>query len=61
MSSKESIVGAGILIVPLTVYLALLTALCVKVGDKTSWKVGRLMAAAVVFLPIALVIAAVVP
>ena len=53
--------GAGILIVPLTVYLVLVTVLCVKVGDKSSWKVGWLMAAAVVFLPIAVVAAAVIP
>ncbi|GAA3855513.1 hypothetical protein GCM10023084_06880 [Streptomyces lacrimifluminis] len=53
--------GAGILIVPLAVYVALVTVLCVKVGDRTSWKMGRLMAAAVVFLPIGVVIAALVP
>lgn len=51
--------GAGILIVPLTFYLVLMTVLCVKVGDKTSWKVGWLMAAAGVFLPIAVLIAAI--
>ncbi|MEV0635250.1 hypothetical protein AB0I77_09850 [Streptomyces sp. NPDC050619] len=53
--------GAGILILPLTVYVVLVTILCVKVGDKTSWKVGWLMAAAVVFLPVGVVIAAAVP
>jgi uncharacterized membrane protein YgaE (UPF0421/DUF939 family) len=53
-------VGAGILIVPLAVYAVLVTVLCVKVGDKTSWKVGWLMAAAVVFLPVGLFIAAAV-
>ncbi|WP_158812214.1 hypothetical protein [Streptomyces fulvoviolaceus] len=53
--------GAGILIVPLTVYLVLMALLCVKVGDRTSWKVGWLMAAAGVFLPIGVAIAAIVP
>ncbi|WP_405774922.1 hypothetical protein [Streptomyces sp. NBC_01538] len=53
--------GAGILIVPLAVYVVLVTVLCVKVGAKTSWKVGWLMAAAAVFLPVGVVIAAIVP
>ncbi|MEV7891333.1 hypothetical protein ACWD3I_34605 [Streptomyces sp. NPDC002817] len=49
--------GAGILLVPMTVYVVLMALFCVKVGDKTSWKVGWAMAAACVFLPLALVIA----
>lgn len=53
--------GAGILIVPLTVYLLPMTLLCVKVGDRTSWKVGRLMAAVGVFLPLGVVVTALVP
>lgn len=53
--------GAGILIVPLAVYLFFMTVLCVKVGDKTSWKVGWLLAAAGVFLPLGVVIAAIIP
>ncbi|MFF7452581.1 MULTISPECIES: hypothetical protein [unclassified Streptomyces] len=49
--------GAGILLVPLAVYVPLMALFCVKVGDKTSWKVGWAMAAACIFLPLALVVA----
>ncbi|MEU0398314.1 hypothetical protein ABZ208_37345 [Streptomyces sp. NPDC006208] len=49
--------GLGIIIVPLFLYLALMTLLCVKVGDKTSWKVGWLMAAGGVLLPLAMFVA----
>lgn len=49
--------GANIIIgVPLIFYLALMTLLCVKVGQKTSWKVGWLMAAGGIFLPLAMFI-----
>ena len=47
----------AILWVPITIYLGLVTWLCVAVGDRTSWRVGWLMAAGGVFLPLALVVA----
>jgi hypothetical protein len=54
--------GANVIIaVPLFFYLALMTLFCVKVGDKTSWKVGWLMAGATVFMPLALYVAFLIP
>ncbi|MER5221953.1 MULTISPECIES: hypothetical protein [Streptomyces] len=54
--------GASVIIaMPLFLYLALMTLLCVKVGAKTSWKVGWLMAAGSVFMPLALFVAFLVP
>lgn len=47
--------------VPLTVYLVLVTWLCVAVGDRTSWRVGWLMAVGGVFLPLALFVAMLLP
>ncbi len=56
--------GSGVVVivaVPLLFFLALMTLLCVKVGNKTSWKVGWLMAAGGAFFPLALFIAFLVP
>ncbi|WP_162931276.1 hypothetical protein [Streptomyces sporangiiformans] len=54
--------GATVIVgLPLFLYLGLVTLLCVKVGDKTSWKVGWLMAAGTVLLPLALFVAFVTP
>ncbi|MFF5481018.1 hypothetical protein ACFY5C_27350 [Streptomyces sp. NPDC012935] len=44
---------------PLFFCLVLMTLF--KVGDKTSWKVGWLMATGLVFLPLALFIAFLIP
>ncbi|MGW6137547.1 hypothetical protein [Streptomyces sp. NPDC055140] len=55
--SKGHIMGLGIIVVPLFLYLALVTPLCVKVGEKTSERTGWLMAAGLVVPPVALFIA----
>ncbi|WP_329336539.1 hypothetical protein OG866_20010 [Streptomyces sp. NBC_00663] len=53
--------GAGILLVPMTVYLILMSLFCVKVGDSSSWKVGWLMAAALVLAPLGVFVAFLIP
>ncbi|MEU3664098.1 hypothetical protein AB0E77_30810 [Streptomyces sp. NPDC032940] len=56
--------GAGLLFfvsVPLFLYLLPMTWLCVKVGEKTSWRTGWAMAAAGIFLPLGLFIAFLIP
>ncbi|MFF3686119.1 hypothetical protein [Streptomyces sp. NPDC002187] len=42
-------------------HLVLVSLLCVRVGDKTSWKVGRPMAVGGVLLPLAMYIAFLIP
>jgi hypothetical protein len=46
--------GAGLILVPLFFYLTLVVLLCVKVADRTSWKMGWLFAVALIFGPAAL-------
>lgn len=48
--------GAGFLFVfvPLFLYLTPVTFLCVKIADRTSWKMGLLFASVLIFLPAAL-------
>ncbi|MFH8701990.1 hypothetical protein [Streptomyces chartreusis] len=56
--------GAGLLFyigVPLFFYLILVTILCVKIGDKTTWRMGWLMAAGLVFLPLGAFIVLLIP
>ncbi|MFI8531131.1 hypothetical protein ACIGMX_12865 [Streptomyces aquilus] len=53
--------GAGILLVPMTVYVVLMSLFCVKVGDSSSWRAGWLMAAATVILPLGLFVAFLIP
>ncbi|MFG2030565.1 hypothetical protein [Streptomyces sp. NPDC048825] len=54
--------GASVIIaMPLFLYLSLMALLCLKVGTKTSWKVGWLMAAGSVFMPLALFVAFLIP
>jgi hypothetical protein len=49
--------GLGFIVVPLVLYLLLVTPLCVKVGEKTSERAGWAMAAGLIGLPVALFIA----
>ncbi|EKX60093.1 hypothetical protein PV416_24720 [Streptomyces ipomoeae] len=42
-------------------YAALMAPLCVKVADASSWKIGWTMATALVFFPLALLIASGIP
>ncbi|MDX2546102.1 hypothetical protein ACOT81_27115 [Streptomyces sp. WI04-05B] len=46
--------GAGVLIFPLFLYMALVILLCVKVGARTSRKMGWLFSVALIFGPVAL-------
>ncbi|WP_405820390.1 hypothetical protein OG241_32630 [Streptomyces sp. NBC_01390] len=48
--------GAGlvVLVIPLFLYLMLVTLLCVKVGNRTSRKMGWLFSVALIFGPAAL-------
>ncbi|WP_306318500.1 MULTISPECIES: hypothetical protein [unclassified Streptomyces] len=52
--------GFGFILVPLVLYLLLVTPLCVKVGAKTSTRTGWAMAAGCIGLPLALFVAMVV-
>ncbi|WP_406172735.1 hypothetical protein [Streptomyces sp. NBC_00996] len=49
--------GAGFIFifVPLFLYLTPTTLLCVKIADRTSWKMGLVFASGLIFLPAALV------
>ncbi len=40
---------------PLFLYLTPVTLLCVKIADKTSWKMGIVFASALIFLPAMLI------
>ncbi|MEU5891080.1 hypothetical protein ABZ835_30160 [Streptomyces sp. NPDC047461] len=48
--------GAGFLIVPLWIYLMIAVPFCALVGSRSSSRAGRLMAVALVFVPLSLVI-----
>lgn len=45
--------GAGFIFifVPLFLYLTPVTLLCVKIADRTSWKMGLVFASGLIFLP----------
>ena len=53
---EEVIVGAGFLIVPLWIHLMIAVPFCALVGSRSSSRAGWLMAVALVFLPLSLVI-----
>ncbi|MEV6052336.1 hypothetical protein [Streptomyces sp. NPDC052107] len=43
--------GLSFIFIPLFLYVTLVVILCVKVADKTSWKMGWLFATALIFFP----------
>lgn len=53
--------GASIIIVPFMFYVALMLPFCVKVAQASSARVGWMMAAVLIFSPLALLVAAGVP
>jgi hypothetical protein len=46
--------GLGLVLIPLFFYLTAVVLLCVKVADRTSWKMGWVFAVALIFGPAAL-------
>jgi hypothetical protein len=46
--------GLTFVAIPLFLYLTPVVLLCVKVADKTSWKMGWLIAVGLIFAPAAL-------
>ncbi|NUP16145.1 MAG: hypothetical protein HOZ81_08600 [Streptomyces sp.] len=53
--------GIGFLWVPLSLWVLLMVPFCLKVADKSSWRVGWLMATATILFPLALVVAVLIP
>jgi hypothetical protein len=53
--------GASFVIVPFMFYVALMLPFCVKVAQASSARVGWMMAAVLIFSPLALLVAAGVP
>ncbi|WP_330338041.1 hypothetical protein [Streptomyces sp. NBC_00557] len=43
--------GLSFIFIPLFLYVSLVVILCVKIADNTSWKMGWLFAAALIFFP----------
>ncbi|WP_327692454.1 hypothetical protein [Streptomyces sp. NBC_00459] len=53
--------GAGIIIFAFFFYVLLMAAFCILVGAKTSSRMGWVMATPLIFLPLTLLIAALIP
>ncbi|MFF3336797.1 hypothetical protein ACFYWX_46160 [Streptomyces sp. NPDC002888] len=62
--SRGGTVGSGAGIIVLAVfflYLLLMAPFCILVGSRTSWRMGWVMSAPLIFLPLALLIGFLVP
>ncbi|MFC4503628.1 MULTISPECIES: hypothetical protein [Streptomyces] len=46
--------GLTLILIPLFLYVTPVVLLCVKIADRTSWKIGWLFAAALILAPAAL-------
>jgi hypothetical protein len=58
---QEDIVGAGVIIFVFFFYVLLMAPFCILVGAKTSSRMGWVMATPLIFLPLTLLIAALIP
>jgi hypothetical protein len=54
-------VGAGVIIFAFFFYVLLMAPFCILVGAKTSSRMGWVMATPLIFLPLTLLIAALIP
>jgi hypothetical protein len=54
--------GAGVVVlVVFWFYVPLMVPFCVLVGSRTSWRMGWLMSAPLIFLPLALLVGFLIP